>query len=92
MCLESLRCLMLQGLISTCGAVQGAGRLMNANIGDLWMPTICLLGLFASLGAFHVTQSTQRAGAWQYACELRLQPASSPPHKQAASLLCKVNM
>ena len=24
---------------------------MNANIGDLWMPTICLLGLFASLGA-----------------------------------------
>jgi len=24
---------------------------MNANIGDLWMPTICLLGLMASLGA-----------------------------------------
>jgi hypothetical protein len=31
--------------------LQGAGRLMNANIGDLWMPTICLLGLMASLGA-----------------------------------------
>ncbi|KAK9826822.1 hypothetical protein WJX81_004238 [Elliptochloris bilobata] len=30
--------------------MKGAGRLMNANIGDLWMPTICLLGLFASLG------------------------------------------
>ena len=59
MFLESVS--ILRGLSPACGAVQGAGRLMNANIGDLWMPTICLLGLFASLGAFHVTQIVLRS-------------------------------
>ena len=34
---------------------------MNANIGDLWMPTICLLGLFASLGTFHVMLSKSKS-------------------------------
>ena len=35
---------------------------MNANIGDLWMPTICLLGLFASLGAFHAILTSNELG------------------------------